>query len=74
MLYVDRIEEGKIVCEDEDGSIVVLSDGMPDRPVHEGDCLVSAEDGQYRVDEAATAARRERLSRRYRELFRNHTR
>ena len=73
MLYVDRIEEGQVVCQDEDERVLVLSPEQLDAPVHEGDCLVSAGDGRFRVDEAATQARRKRLAKRYRSLFERQT-
>ena len=48
MLIIDRIEEGKAVCEDEDGRQVVL-ETFPDGAA-EGDVLVYSDDGQLTVD------------------------
>lgn len=65
MLVIDRIEEGKAVCEDEDGRQVIL-DRMPEG-ASEGDVLVYSEEGQLTVDKQLTRIRREKavaLSRR----------
>lgn len=65
MLVIDRIEEGKAVCEDEDGRQVIL-DRMP-KGASEGDVLVYSEEGQLTVDKQLTRIRREKavtLSRR----------
>lgn len=65
MLVIDRIEEGKAVCEDEDGRQVIL-DRMPEG-ASEGDVLVCSKEGQLTVDKQLTRIRREKavaLSRR----------
>ena len=67
MLIIDRIEEGKAVCEDAAGGQVVL-DHVPEGAL-EGDVLVYSEDGQLTVDKQLTRIRREQaaaLSRRIR--------
>lgn len=58
MLVIDRIEEGKAVCEDEDGRQVIL-DRMPEG-ASEGDVLVYSEEGQLTVDKQLTRIRREK--------------
>ncbi len=56
MLIIDRIEEGRAVCEDEDGRQVILAE-FPDG-VTEGDVLVFNESGQLIVDSSLTNQRR----------------
>ena len=60
MLIIDRIEEGKAVCEDEDGRQVVL-EIFPDGAA-EGDVLVYSDDGQLTVDTRMTRLRREKAA------------
>ena len=72
MLIIDRIEEGRAVCEDEDGRQVILTE-FPDG-VTEGDVLVSNESGQLIVDSSLTDQRRKKpveLSRRIQGRRRN---
>lgn len=68
-MIVDRLEEGFAVCEKEDGSFVNIPLGQIVGAVREGDLLVSLEKGGYQVDEAATKARREKMSKRQRSIF-----
>ena len=68
-MIVDRLEEGFAVCEKEDGSFVNIPLEQIAGAVREGDLLVSFELGGYRVDEAATKARREEMSKRQRSIF-----
>lgn len=69
MLYVDRIEEELVVCQDEDEHMKVIDLALFDTPVREGDCVVSSGGERFRVDEAATLERRKAMSKRYRSLF-----
>ena len=68
-MIVDRLEEDFAVCEKEDGSFVNIPLGQIAGAVREGDLLVSLEQGGYQVDEAATKARRENMSKRQRSIF-----
>lgn len=60
MLIIDRIEEGKAVCEDEAGGQVIL-DKVPEG-ASEGDVLVCSEEGQLTVDKQLTRIRREKAA------------
>ncbi len=68
-MIVDRLEEGFAVCEKEDGSFVNIPLEQIAGAVREGDFLVLLKQGEYRVDEAATKARREKMSKRQRSIF-----
>lgn len=69
MLYVDRIEEEIVVCEDEDGRMVCIDMANFDSRVREGDCVVPVGD-RYTVDAQATKARRAAMQKRFGGLFR----
>ncbi len=60
MLIIDRIEEGKAVCEDEDGRQVIL-DKIPE-DASEGDVVVYSEEGQLVIDKQLTRIRREKAA------------
>ena len=68
-LIVDRIEAGKVVCEKEDGSLLLID--LPG--AKEGDVLVETENG-FAVDPEATIARRERMLARTRKIRRRRER
>jgi len=68
-LIVDRIEGGKVVCEKEDGSLLLID--LPG--AKEGDVLVETENG-FAVDPEATIARRERMLARTRKIRRRRER
>lgn len=63
---VDRFEEGTAVLEPAQGPIRTekIDRALLPPETREGDILL-CEDGHWRVDAAATAARRERLRRRF---------
>ena len=68
MIRIDRLEEGIVVCEDQNGNLIYLQrDELPET-VREGDCLVPGETG-WIVDEALTRARRQSAAQRFRRLF-----
>lgn len=72
MLIIDRIEEGKAVCEDDSGRQIIL-DRFPE-DASEGDVLVYSDEGQLIVDKQLTRIRREKaaaLSRRIQGRRRN---
>lgn len=69
MLTVDRIEEAKVICQDEDGNVRLLALADFDGAVREGDCVVSDDAGRFRVDEEQTRERRKRMAARYRSLL-----
>ena len=69
MLYVDRIEEEIVVCEDENGRMVCIDMANFDTQVREGDCVVPNGD-RYAVDVQATKARRAAVRKRFGGLFR----
>lgn len=73
MLTVDRIEEKKVICQDEDGTVRQLELADFEGAVHEGDCAVSIDGERFRVDAEATQARRKKLAARYRKLFERNT-
>ena len=68
-LIVDRIEAGKVVCEKEDGSLLLID--LPG--AKEGDVLVETENG-FAVDPEETIARRERMLARTRKIRRRRER
>ena len=68
-LIVDRIEAGKVVCEKEDGGLLLID--LPG--AKEGDVLVETENG-FAVDPEATIARRERMLARTRKIRRRRER
>lgn len=68
MLIVDRKEGEQIICTDDSGALVALETASLLQPVKEGDVLAEAEGG-YRVDDVATAQRRQRMRRRLNSLF-----
>lgn len=61
MIVIDRIEDGKIVCESESGQMILDLSELPG--AGEGDVIFFA-DGHWQKDEDSTAARRERIRRR----------
>lgn len=68
-MTIDRLEEGLAVCEQEDGSFIHIPLEQIRGEAREGDILVEEASGLFRVDEAATRARREKMSRRQRRMF-----
>ena len=66
---IDRFEENYAVCERADGSTVDVDRSSLPEGVAEGDCLILDQNGEWSIDRDATEARRIRLARRTRALF-----
>ena len=68
MLYVDRIENGIAVCEDENGRQLRLTQQQLDGNVCEGDVLIQRGE-RYRGSRRLTLERRKQLSSLQNRLF-----
>ena len=71
-LFVDRIDDNKIVCEDSNGDEVILNTKNVTDKVREGDVIRVGDDGCVAVDCAATRARKEEILELRRKLKRNN--
>ena len=65
---VDRIDEGKVICEDESGNILKLDASFAPDGVREGDILEATEKG-FVILKDETAERRRKMAELQNSLF-----
>ena len=70
MLIIDRFEGEYAVCEENaEGKFRRIPKVLLPTGVREGDCLIPAPDGEYRIDAAETLRRRAEIKRRLDNLY-----
>ena len=60
-LFVDRISNGRVICENSSGKEIILDVKNTEENVKEGDVLILKEDGQAILDPCETHKRKEKI-------------
>ena len=68
-MVIDRIENGIVICEDENGEIIGLELDMFVQPICDGDKVIKNKDGLYEVEQEETKKRKKNIEDRFNNLF-----
>ena len=68
-MIIDRIENKRVICEDENGQTIELSIDKFVFPIQDGDIVIINDQGLYEVDKEETEKRKKTIEDRFNSLF-----